>query len=138
MLQGEIDSSTLATFRVAEMLGLEAARKSERLGWLRFWNPSTLRKSQAVICSKFLSRFTAHGLKEFISAGGTVFFPMGIPSWDENLQALSWADDENVKPKRQDNTNLNQIHLGKGTILYPGTAWELKSGLYEKICEVVL
>lgn len=137
VLQGELDSSTLATFRVAEMLSLEADRKSERVGWLNFWNSSSVRKSQAVICSKFLSRATAQEIKRFIMGGGTVFFPMGLPSWDENLQALSWAEDENTKPNRTDNHNLNQLHLGQGSLLYPSTAWELKPGLYEKICEVI-
>lgn len=112
LVQGEVDPNTLRAFRIAELLKIEAASFGETLSWLNSWVPTSETKSCVVICSKFISRKAHTTLSSFIETGGKVFFPFGIPKWDENMESLQW------KPSAL----TDQL-------------WEAKENFYEKLRE---
>ncbi|MFM8269849.1 MAG: hypothetical protein ACKN9V_06625 [Pseudomonadota bacterium] len=90
IIQTQIDANALRAYRLAEMLQIEAAACGEYLSWLSSWKPSEKSKACVVVCSKFIPR-TAHStLSAFMASGGKVFFPFGLPIWDENMDSLQW------------------------------------------------
>lgn len=133
VIQGELEPSALAAFRFAEMLKLEAESKNEAIGWLSQIELDRNIPHYSFVGSKFLARNDVEKFKSYVAQGGKIFFPLGLPSWDENLNPILWGETEAAKPIRNETKKTYQIRYEEGSVSYPFTPIELAPGFLAKI-----
>ncbi len=75
-------------------------------------------KMVAVIAGRFLSQRLVRTLREWAESGATLFFPFGVPQYDENLVTLEWKPGVSRLPF-QAGAKHTRFPLGQGSLWYP-------------------
>ncbi len=72
-----------------------------------------------VVAGRFLGQALVRTLKEWAQAGAILFFPFGLPQYDENLSTVEWkAGLSRLAPKPGVGKQV-RVPLGEGLLCYP-------------------
>lgn len=78
-----------------------------------------LRTHVIVVTGKYLSSVEGRILMEHVEAGGTIFFPFGLPQFDENLESLGFVAVGMKTPVKILENEWFQVKKGLGHIYFP-------------------
>jgi hypothetical protein len=136
---GYLKGAAVLTFRLGQYLEHHAKSEGVCFRVLPFQHALTLQsKAAAVVCGKYLSATHRNLLDAFVAAGGQLFFPFGLPQYDERMTHLEWAGPSADRVKQVNfNSNLNCIPRGPGRIWLPTAPFEFSEDLWERIKETL-
>lgn len=136
MVLGQLTPAALSAFRLAEMVRLDAAQNGAKVNALSGWAPSPSVSFATVLASKFISEKRAAVLLEWCSTGGTLFFPFGLPQWDEKLNLLKWGGVLEREKMKVDQEELICMKWMKGQICFPVKEWSKGPQLHSRVQKI--
>jgi hypothetical protein len=110
LLSNDIVHSFKSAFRV-----LSEVRCEPSLRWSRKANT----KTTIVYCEKYYPRVSAETLRAFIQNGARVFFPNGVPVYDEYLEPLLLGVFHATEERVLQNVNVRLSNIGDGVAIVP-------------------
>lgn len=121
MIQGQTSPATIQAFQWAQMLSeacescnLEFVSLPSVAGEVDSPHPFA-----AVFCGKYVSSASGKKLTKKLDDGATLFFPMGVPQYDENLDSLDFVVGGSKKITKLGDVEWFQIPRGAGELFYP-------------------
>ncbi len=121
MVQGQLSGSTVVAFQWAQMLA-ESLRNTS-LDFISMplleADPVLSHSVMVIICGKYISSKAAKSLQQQLETGGFLFFPLGLPQYDENLDSHEWVLGGSRKTVRMGEIEWFNIQKAKGQIFYP-------------------
>jgi hypothetical protein len=137
MVLGQLTPAAISAFRLAEMVRLGAARNGTKVDVLSRWEPSSGVGVATILASKFVSGKKADLLLDWVSKGGKLFFPFGLPQWDEKLNVVKWGESTEREKKRVEQEELLCMKWMKGQVWVPVKEWEKSPQLHSRVAKVV-
>jgi len=100
LFQGELDPFVVRVFRLAELLVSEALQAGEPIVPLSSWVPAPTTESCSLAVQNFIPQRVFEELRAYLERGGRVYFPFGLPKWNETMESLAWRSEyfKGVKP----------------------------------------
>lgn len=113
---GQIEPSAISAYRMIEFARSEARRRGFSWQALGSEGPSYRPATPGVIvlAGKYFSSVHHSCLSEWISAGGTAYFPWGLPQYFENLHRIAWSE----ATKEPEIGGVTEVALGLGRIYF--------------------
>lgn len=132
---GLVSQQSAYAFRVAEYF----YENAERFGYDFSPLPLTEERDSGdhrfavVICGKYLTRASYRYLEKVWMRGGNVFFPFGLPQFDEHMQTFDW-----LSPGEKGNFKIGDLNLhysvrGLGKVWSAVPALALAQSVWENI-----
>lgn len=115
---GLVNPQAANVFRLWEYLRDQAFEDGVALRELRA-DESAPARVVTVVAGRFLSLALVRRLREWAEAGAILFFPFGLPQYDENLQTLEWKAGMSRLPAKPTLSRQVRVALGKGLLCFP-------------------
>lgn len=131
---GLINSQASGTFRLWEFLFDRA-----RVNRTPFFGLGSVDKAPAasvhVIAGKFLSSRHVNTLRAWAEDGVRLFFPFGMPQYDENLSTIEWKPGVSRLPL-QPGAKHTRVAVGRGELCFPEAPIVPQSLFWEQLHDV--
>lgn len=114
---GLTNPQAVGVFRLWEYLKRQAAKDEVPLLGLKAQQVAPARIIN-VVAGRFLSQSLLMTLKTWAQAGATLYFPFGLPQYDENLSTIEWKQGMSRLPVRPGNGKYVRVGLGEGQICF--------------------
>jgi Glycosyl hydrolases family 35 len=128
---GLVIGSAVASLRLAEYL--RARAQDQAVGF--FWLGEKISLPQVpwlvVVSSKYLPRATFLRLKERVEAGGKIFFPFGLPQYDEGLNSFDWSPSSARKLVKTKEQLFFRVKETQGEVWWPSVPPQANDALWE-------
>jgi len=125
----QVIPTAIPDFRFTELIKLEALQAQEKIQAMSQWNFSTDTRNVIIFAQRFMRADHATGIKSLLEQGTGLFFPLGLPQWDENLNLISWSSPLQKAKCAIGTEEVWKIRTGAGTLVYPTQTWEKNLGI---------
>lgn len=121
IVEGLLSSSSVQAFQWANIVEESLEKSSVDFVPLPILPGETLPNYSAltVICGKYISQEGCHYLRRQLEQGAKLFFPMGLPQYDENLESLQLFLGVGKTVVKSGEIEWFKISKENGSILYP-------------------
>lgn len=135
---GQITSSAVLAFRIAEVLKAELNKTGKDLELVSFWSqkPSTA-SLIGVAGSRYLPAPAAEKLKRRLEEGASLFFAFGLPHLTETMEAIHLGIPSEKTRIRCEDQELIWIKFGNGSVFYPVPEWSVNDDLGRKTSSIM-
>ena len=119
---GFINQPFVHSFRLGEYLAQRCASEKIPFDLLPVFKKDRelpRRRLSAVVCGKYLTQASYAAIRAFLEGGGKVFFPYGLPHYDQDMQTQDWLFSGEKSGISVGGYSLIRSKLGTGTVWYP-------------------
>lgn len=119
-LQKELLEVNLQAYQYGDYISTYAANEGVGCVALPLWGRRPLRSSMAmVVCGSYMAQNSVNQIRDFCDGGGHVFFPFGLPQYDEYLNAYSWPLSYERRTSPDTDRMLMSAPWGQGKVSLP-------------------
>jgi hypothetical protein len=115
---GLVNPQASGVFRLWEYLHTQARLSGIPISALKAGRPAPSR-IVTVAAGRFLSQALVRTLKDWAEGGAILFFPFGLPQYDENLATLEWKPGLSRSAPKPGVGKQIRVPLGDGLLCYP-------------------
>lgn len=135
---GNITELAANAFRLWEYFADHAGRDGRDLTLLPLWRAETLSLPPlaVVVSGKYLSQAAFHALAEHLEAGGGIFFPLGLPQYDERMGSHPWGPSRDRTFTTLAGVQLSRFTRGAGTVWFASPALPFADSLWGSVAAI--
>ncbi len=129
---GLTNPQAVGVFRLWEYLKRQSTQSEVPLLGLRSDQPAPS-KIVNVVAGRFLNQAGTATLKSWANAGATLYFPFGLPQYDENLSTIEWRQGMSRVHARPANGKYTRVALGEGQICFTESVGQPEPRFWEDL-----
>ncbi len=129
---GLTNPQAVGVFRLWEYLKRQATQAEVPLLGLKAQQEAPARIIN-VVAGRFLNQSLLLTLKTWAQAGATLYFPFGLPQYDENLSTIEWKPGMSRLPLRPGNGKYVRVPLGEGQICFTESVGQPEPHFWEDL-----
>ncbi|MBI4404693.1 MAG: beta-galactosidase [Deltaproteobacteria bacterium] len=120
-------------FRLAEYIRVCCANNKVKLTFLPILGEEVrwVGSLAAIFTGKYMSRSSFETCHAHVLSGGKIFFPFGIPQYDQGMTLLEWGKSQDRKLEKLGDENLLVQKVGNGIVYCPAEPGKYGFDLWE-------
>jgi hypothetical protein len=90
-----------------------------------------------VVCGKYLTQASFECIGKYLESGGSVFFPFGLPQYDEQMRTHDWSLKCQPVRANREGCSLLKLEAGRGSVWTSSPVLTSGERLWEEITRSV-